>query len=125
LPSETGCDKTPKKSEQIALVISDFLYEDVVEETSEVEATLGALREKTTATIIVVEETNICTMIMPSMIAEDPTTTSLMVAGGAEVTMALTPSKIAQARDNALEQRTIYRNNEGERVNGAEESNSE
>jgi hypothetical protein len=78
--------KTPKKSERIALVISDFLYEDAVEETGEVKATLGASREKTTATTIVVEETNICTMITPSMTVEEPMTTSLMMAAGAEVT---------------------------------------
>lgn len=91
----TSATKTPKKSEHISLVISDFLYEDAVEETGEVEATLGASREKTTATTIVVEETNICTMITPSMIAKEPTTTSLMMVAGAEVTMVLTPSKMA------------------------------
>ena len=91
----TYATKTLKKSEKIAPMISDFIYEDVVDETGEVKATLGASGEKTTTTTIVVEETNICTMITPSMIAGEPTTTSLMMVAGAEVTMVLTPSKMA------------------------------
>lgn len=109
--------KTPRKVGHITLVINVLLFEEMTEETPEDKATPEA-SSKTTATIktmMVVEETNVCMVISPLMVAEVPHgATSLTVPRGSEVALAIVPLAVTKGRDNVPEQEVIPKNKEGD-----------
>lgn len=76
--------KTPRKVGHITPVINVLLFEEMTEETPEDKATPEASSKTTTTiTMMVVEETNVCMVISPLMVAEVPRgATSLIVPRG-------------------------------------------